>query len=310
MTLLTPQVQERINYRYKGNDYIEAYSLYNSQLHFLNAIKSIQKKEFPQLELNITVEASVKGSHVVPILLELIPLQGLFAGIALKESVEYIKSIFEIFQNLLEIHKILKDEKPINETINNNGTTEINFGSNNVFHIDTLTLKFYKENPNTVNEIAQSFKALEKNEEIEEIEISAVNNITPFVAVNRKDFESLSHSSPFLKEEESFKDRTHVTVFVKTTNFYPAKGRAWIWEFIYNGVPIKAKIVDKDFEDLINQGIRFGQGDRLDVDLRILYKKDLKLNTNLVKGYEVLKVHNPIYRDTNKNSMFPHSPPS
>jgi len=48
MILLIKPFQERLNYSYKGNNYVEAYSLYNSQIHFLNAIKNIQKKEFPR----------------------------------------------------------------------------------------------------------------------------------------------------------------------------------------------------------------------------------------------------------------------
>jgi hypothetical protein len=305
MILQDLQIKERLDYRYKGKNYIEAFTLYNSQLHFLNAIVEIQKKSFPEFSLKIEVVPAEKGSHLVPIIFELIPIAGLFAGTSVKEGVEYIKSIIDFFKALIDIHVELKGERPIKETIVNDESTKVDFGNNNSFHVNTMVFNFYKENPHTISEINQSFKALENNKEVEGIEITTENKES-LLDVNKPDFTALANQSPYIKQqEEEYKDRFNVTVFVKTTNFYPIKGKIWIWEFIYNGLPIKAKITDAAFADLINNGTRFGQGDRLEVDLRVHYKDDSRLKTLVIKSYEITKVHNQIYRSEGQKLQLP-----
>lgn len=60
--------------------------------------------------------------------------------------------------------------------------------------------------------------------------------------------------------------------------------------FYYDGMPISARIQDKQFLDKILKGEKFGNGDSLVVDLEVSKNYDDNYDTYIVNKYSILKV--------------------
>ena len=95
-------------------------------------------------------------------------------------------------------------------------------------------------------------------------------------------------------DEQTYKNQI---LFIKKPNLFPDKKKKWVWELLHQGRDIKAIIVDEAFMQKINNGLKVGQGDRLQADLKIFYKYDERFNTYLEsKKYEVLNITKVIER--------------
>lgn len=67
------------------------------------------------------------------------------------------------------------------------------------------------------------------------------------------------------------------------------------WEFVWNGVKISAPIEDAVFlADLLQRRYLMGNGDALDVDLRISQRWDSTSSVWLNDGYAVMKVYSHV----------------
>jgi hypothetical protein len=63
------------------------------------------------------------------------------------------------------------------------------------------------------------------------------------------------------------------------------------WQFVWNGIQISAAITDGRFYDaLARREYQFGQGDILDVMLRIYQERNDEAGVYINAGYEVIEV--------------------
>lgn len=134
---------------------------------------------------------------------------------------------------------------------------------------------------------------------INSIEKIAPNNLQ----INKKDFSSFEEENPYLIKRTDEQIKKNQILYIKKPNLYPENKKKWIWELIHQGRDIKATIIDAAFLKKINDGLKVGQGDRLQADLKVFYKFDERVNTYLEsQKYEVSNITEVIERTNNRNN--------
>jgi hypothetical protein len=300
---MAPNQKKQFEFKYQGENFIDLNTLITSQFHFLAAVNEIQKELYPEIELKLRVGAFNQGSFVIDLLMESSWLDNLFN----KENVTVLTEIVGGFASLVGIHKYLKGRKAknIEEGPNDSVTISVD-GENSPVTIDKRVFNIYTDNITVNKSIQQNFELLEKDNEIDGVEIVEQSEYqkNPILEINRDDFSALTSKNPYLSRETHDELRLNQSLFIKKANVMPEKNRIWKWEFIHKGRDISAKVTDMEFARAINEGLRIGQGDRLVADLKVGLKYSEQFATFIESNqFEVVKVHELKPRDE-QSSLF------
>lgn len=289
---------QEFEFKYQGENFIDLNTLITSQFHFLAAVNELQRELYPDANVKLRVGAFKEGSFLVEFLLETTWIDNMFN----RDNINLLIGVIGGFASLISIHKYLNGRKAT--TIKEKGDDiEIETDGETPITINKQVFNIYKENATVNKALRQNFELLEKDNEIEGVEIltrekkGSKSKSKRILEVVRDDFETLSKENPYLERTTTEEVHRNQTLFIKKPNLYPEKNRVWNWGFIHKGRDIKAKIVDNAFRNEINSGLRLGQGDRLEADLKIYYKWDERFRTFIESNrYEVVKVYNMIKR--------------
>ncbi len=288
------KIQKEYQFKYLGDqDYIDINTLVLSQLHFASMVTEIQKKLFPNEDIKIKIKSFKEGTFNVEHIIEILAL----GAFTLKPSFDYIGTIFSILADYLQIRKTLNGKlaKSVKEIENKVEITyEIN-GNDNVIVIAKDAWEIFNKNQllNTVTQ--KNIEALENDNEINGVEIRETQIEKPIISLPRDDFPKLRSPNKYLdkKTKENFED---TILFIKRPDLLPKNFVKW--SFVHRGRPIEALITDTSFIERINNGERFGQGDALNVKLKIYLNWDSRFNTYVETGkFEVIQVHYLIKRE-------------
>ncbi|MVN90885.1 hypothetical protein [Mucilaginibacter aquatilis] len=278
------------NFKYEGENYINYSTLFNSQNHILTALLAIQRKYFPTNDFEIKIGTFKEGSFEVPYLIDFtLASTHLLSPLLNKDNLDILHKSLAALVSILTIHKTFKGEKPKQEIPKGNGTTDLNFGNENIFNVENFHLHIYKGDTVITNNISKGFAQIEQDQKIKGVNLY-IEEKSPLIKLNREDIADLAKTNPYQRKEEKESIAT-VKVFVKKANLFKDKKGPWKWEFIYNGRVIKAIINDINFEQAVKGGKVFRQGTRLVVDLKKISVWSPKYNGFLVKGYEIVKVY-------------------
>lgn len=287
----------RFHFTYQGGNYIPLETLLTSQFHFLALINEIQTKVDPEHPLTIKVGGFKEGSFIIDLLLEVQSNDPIaFGALAAVDAQRAIS----ILRDILELRKFLKGKKAskVEETADGNLSLNVD-GNNNTIIISPDAFAIYRESNLADKAISSSIETLEKEDTIEGIQISQVENDKKKVIaeVDRDDFHGIKEPSQYLSRDVTSDLHANQTLFIKKPDLFPENKKNWKWSFLHKGRDITATIEDHDFRQQVNNGLRLGQGDRLKADLEIHYRFDPQFNTFIeTNRYVVKKVHNHIPR--------------
>jgi hypothetical protein len=272
-------------FRYTGdNSTIDLNTLLVTQFHYLGVLNEICNKITPNEEVKITISAFHKKSFGIEQVIELVAI----GAIAYPNNISDLKIFFEVLKEYLSIKNLLGENKADNiDKVDNHITINFNGGeltvSENAFNI--------YQNSTIVDEaLRKSGEALDDDEELEGIEITEVDNDVPLLKIDRKDFKNLSKKNGYLaQKEEKVETRKDQIVYLKKFDTAPTTSTQF--QFIYKERKIsRVKILDENFLRKVNEGLRFGNGDALVVNLSILKKKDSVADVFVESGYEIIEV--------------------
>lgn len=288
--------QQKFEFKYQGENFIDLNTLITSQFHFLAAVNELQKELYPDVDVKIKVGAFNQGSFVVDLLMESNWKDQLFN----KDNLFVLNAIVGSFASIVAIHGYLKGRKASKiEEEGDDITIKVEGESNNI-KVDKLVFEIYKNNTTINRSMQQNFELLNADSEIEGVSISteAKTGKKDMLHVERGQFEDLSMHNPYF--DKVTMDETHLkqNLFIKKPNLFPEKNRVWKWDMLHKGRDISVKITDKAFAERMNKGLRVGQGDRLVADLKIEYKYSESFATYIENGrYEIVKVYDVIPRN-------------
>lgn len=276
-------------FKYEGTfNGLDASLVLNTQLQFLTVLQEIKETHFPEIELEIKLKGLENGSLNVNHLIEIASVTGMF----LLEHHDYIKTLFEIFKDLIALKLTLKDGKaeeikPINES---KISISVNGNNNNVI-IHPGALQVYQNNQTISDALCAFSKSVQAAPEIEYVQLSAKAEDLKIARISRSEFPLLAQPNGYLKAEKQHQVHRNQVLFVKKPHLLPEPKKKWIWELLHKGRPIQASIKDSKFRQQINDGLKLGQGDRLLADLTVAMKFDEKLQTFVeTKTFEVSNI--------------------
>lgn len=256
-------------FRYTGdNSTIDLNTLLVTQFHYLGVLNEICNKITPNEEVKITISAFHKKSFGVEQVIELVAL----GAIAYPNNISDLKIFFEVLREYLSIKNFLGESKA-DKIVQTENKIVINFNGNDIT-VSEDAFNIYQNSTIADEALRKSGEALENDEEVEGIEITEVEDDKPLLKIDRKDFEKLSKKNGYLaQKEEKVENRNNQIVYLKKFDTDPTTNTQF--QFIYKERKIsRVKISDESFLRRIKEGLRFGNGDALVVNLSIRKKKD------------------------------------
>ncbi|MEX1213318.1 MAG: hypothetical protein WEA36_10775 [Balneolaceae bacterium] len=287
--------QKGLLFRYKGeNSSIDLNTLLTTQFHYAAILDEICSKVAPNHRFKITINGFQKKSFGVEQLIELVAVGSLPFG----ANKDEIKTILKLLGEYIQIKLVLNGEKADEDQIEKVGNNiRITGHNNNLTIVTTEAFNFYNENTTLDEATRKAAEALDRDEEIDGVEISDSESNEPIIDIGRNDFGILKQPNKNFSEKESVEEiREDQIMHIKRFDYEPQKTTRF--SFIYhdrktNGVTIS----DEDFLEEVRQGARFGNGDGLRVRLKVKKDRDKMADVFVEVGYDILKVYEIIKRE-------------
>lgn len=269
---------------------VDAYTFANSLIAFSEAIRAINNQLIPDSRIEITIEGVGEGSFRAKLKTTTTFLASLLRSSATKEALRsfilplFVAFVYERYLSDGAAKIVINDDSYIVE----HGRDRIILPRSVYEHKKALP------DPSIVDKhIAKGFEVLQEDQSVSDFGITKqLDDKTPIAAIPRDDFAILSrHGGAIVLEEEDTRHRIveqrEKLVVLRAILVRSARK----WQFVWNGIPISAAIMDNKFYDaLARHEYEFGQGDILDVMLRIYQQRNDDAGIYVNTGYEVVEV--------------------
>jgi len=282
---LTKYENELVIHYGVDNHEINAKTLAHSLISLSNAIKRTDSIINPGFEVEIIVEAIGVGSFKISTKSLYTQLSNIFNRKDIKTI--SLSIIAALLFDLVKPDKEIKIIVNTNEYIIEKGDERIILPKEAETYYDSI-----KQNNNIRKDVSDTFKILEKDEKVESIGFTERNetDYEPDVLIPKEQFSLLANLIDAEEERQEKFERCNLTIVRAILEKSLRR-----WQFVWNGIKISAPILDIDFyKEFIAHKYTIAPGDALDVELRIIKKKDEETGLFLNSEYEVLKVYEVI----------------
>ncbi len=282
-------------FKYEGSFHaIDAVTVLHTQLNFITILNEIKNYVAPETSLQIKLQGLKEGSLEIQQVIELAIPTGLFVV----DNYGSIKKIFEIFSDVFKIKSFLGSKKASEVLETNNGVIIKIEGNNNNIIVSPEGWQIFQDNGKINDAIIKAGKSLSENQDIEKISVRRTANKKPIAKIEKEHFEKIKEENGYSIGAFNYENESDQIIGIKKANLLPEPGRVLKWDVMYRGQTVSVKISDQDFVSEIVKGLRFGNGDKLLVDLRKTMRLDKTYNMFVETGhYEAVKVHKLIPRE-------------
>jgi hypothetical protein len=295
---IVDKVSKRYEYKYLGDQQsIDINTLLVSQFHFAAMLNEIQKEVFPTENLKIKIESFKEGTFNVNHLIDIYAV----GGLVLVENAEYISTLFNVLMDYISLKQLLGGKKAENVTTIENGNIKIEIkvdGNNNCLVVNERAFNIYRNNATMDKAFLKNIESLEKDEQIDGIEIKEIETQKKVISIPRENFSKLKDDNLYI-EEGLKNDLIKARLFIRKPDIVPQNNKVK-WCVIHQGKSIDVNIIDKIFKEKIKKGISISTGDSIVGDMEIYLNFDDRLNTyvrtgryDLIKVYRVEEGHDP-----------------
>lgn len=279
--------EEKFVFKYNGDlEYIDFDTLYVSQLHFTEFLKSLKASLAPEGELKIKVRTREPSSFPIEL------------ALYIEDSGKLIKPVIDqIYQAggflgavyaLMRFFKWLAGRKPTKEE--KRGDITIVYINDISFEINTHVYEAAKSNPQIRKDLSKTFQQIESDGDVTGIEI--IDKDEKSVGeVLREDFQNfeIDQLDAIVDKTENRKIQEEVNVNLSVFKVVFEKG--FRWQFIYKGNKIPAIIRDDRFIEAVTSGReRFASGDVLVVNMQVHQEYDRIADAFINDYYTITKV--------------------
>lgn len=292
-------------FKYRGDfEALDAIAVLQTQLSFISILNEIKNQVAPHAKLSVKLQGLKKGSLEVHQLVELaIP-----AGLFVVSNYDTVKGIFQILGDLFALKSLLGGKKAdVINYIDNSVHVTLNVnGNNNTVVASPEAWKLYQENPKINDGIIRTGKALDESTDVNEVEVKQLSTNDPIARIERPALTKIKEENAYSDTTFQYEIENNQIIGIKRANLLPEAGRVLKWDVLFRNQNISIKITDQDFIDQITKGLRFGNGDKLLVDIKKSMRLDKTYNMFVETGhYEAFKVYKLIPREEQSNIQFP-----
>lgn len=277
---------------------IDAKTFLNSLTSFVSIVEEINQEFVTDKKVSVKINAIAKGSFIIDLEL-LVTAYESIAPLLQKDNILVISEIVTTVVGVYQIRKFLKGRKPSEKTSDNDRIQLTNQDGEQT-NVNSIVYNFYNSNLSVKEALNNTFEALNTDRSVDEFEIIDEDE-KPVFQVKKNDFPDLTDQDideDLLPDQQSIRVRTTISLFKIVFD------KKYVWEFIYKGNKISAKIDDDNFFKKIDSGEKFAKGDVLEVELEILQEYDDAVNTYVNKKYKINKVYNHIPRSEQQKLDF------
>lgn len=266
------------------NHYIDTNTLIAELTHITTVINQVNSElGGGTRKIKINVNAIEKGSFIV----DLAVVESVFKTIFSEQGIEHLANVATVVGSIFGLYKFFKgrkltevDEPQVKNIIqgNNNNIVNGNVTINNYINI-------YND-VTTRRAVSSTFKAA-----VDDGNIDSINIDTPSAKIDfpKENFAELTYDD-FDKEDNVHEEKdvsVDAILTIKQLNFE----RNNDWKFIYEGNEIKMKIKDGPLMQQIDNGARFGKGDKIKAVICIHKVWNDTYNCYENKKYSIVEFH-------------------
>lgn len=291
--------KKRVQIKFGGKtNQIDAKTFLNSLTSFVSIVEEINHEYVTEKKVDVKINAIEKGSFIIN--LELLgTAYEAAAPLLQKDTILVISQIVATVVGLYELRKFLKGRKP-NDKIDQNDQVQLTNQNGEQKNVNSIVYNFYSSNLSVKEALNNTFESLNSDSSVDDFEIIDDEETTVF-QVKKDLFPELTDQDideDLLPDQQSIRVRTSISLFKIVFD------KKYVWEFIYKGNKISAKIEDDNFFKKIDSGEKFAKGDVIEVELEILQEYDESVNTFVNKKYSINKVYDHIPRSEQQNLDF------
>ncbi|MEX2411807.1 MAG: hypothetical protein WD607_10660 [Candidatus Paceibacterota bacterium] len=277
---------------------IDAKTFLNSLTSFVSIVEEINQEYVTEKKVDVKISAIEKGSFIINLELFGTAYEA-FTPLLKKDTILVISQIVATLVGLYELRKFLKGRKPADKT-DQNDQVQITNQNGEQKNVNSIVYNFYSSNLSVKEALNNTFESLNSDSSVDDFEIIDDEEATLF-QVKKDLFPELTDQDideNLLPDQQSIRVRTSISLFKIVFD------KKYVWEFIYKGNKISAKIDDNNFFKKIDSGEKFAKGDVIEVELEILQEYDESVNTYVNKKYGINKVYDHIPRSEQQNLDF------
>ena len=288
---LTDLAGDEVVFHFGGRpNEVDAYTFANSLLAFSEAIREINRQINPDSKLEITIEGIGEGSFRAKLRTTTTFLSSLLQSTASKELARNL--LLPLFVAFV-YGKYLADDTKI---IITDDSYIVQRGHDRIILPKAVYDKKREiRDPSVIDRnIAKGFEVLNEDPSVSDFGITKrLDDKRPLASIPRDDFGILSRAGGIVTSEldarERYEEKPERLIVLRAILARSTRK----WQFVWNGIKISAPIIDESFYDaLARHEYEFGQGDILDVMLRIHQKRDDDTGVYINTGfYEVITVY-------------------
>jgi len=267
---------------------VDAFTFSNSLIAIGEAIQEINRQLFPEFSIEVAIEGVGPGSFRAKISTSIKSIGGLFKKSMPDLVINILASI--IFVRLIQSYV---DPSPPMQIIVSEDSVVVQKGTDRVIiPRNVWDAKEKLPRPAEVQKhIARTFSVMREDLSVTEFGLlSHIDDKEPVAVIPRASFDFLSKPDIDGRDDENNKTIDQRVRLVVVRAIFERSSRRW--QFIWNGIRISAPITDQAFFDKLASGeYTFGQGDILDVTLRINQRRDDVSGAFINESYEITEVH-------------------
>lgn len=266
---------------------VNAYTFAASLIALSDAIRNANYIVNPGYEIEIVIETLGPGSFRAKI-------RALQKGVSNLFSAQDAKSIvLGIIAAIIYEHTLAPDHSPVIKV--DKEMVVIEQGNEKVI-IPRDAQQYYEQvrkSEAVKNNLARAFNTLERDQSVTDFGITLrMEDKEPLIKIQRSAFPLLSGDLAIEEDSREIIERTHLQI---VRAILERSNRRW--EFVWQGIKISAPVTDgKFYDDFFAHRITIAPGDSLEVNLKIVQKRDLDTGIYTNYSYEVITVFKHIPR--------------
>jgi len=250
-------------------------------------------------EISIRINALEQGSFVVDLAIVALSQSGQLFN---KDAASLASDLVGIVGGLYGLHQVHTESDEVKTTNVDNGMVRIE-GDNNHTVVHQTTNNFYQNDRSVRESMASQFASLEEDSSVEGLDF--LDETEQIFSADKDEFPKMAQAES-LEDETKETTKDNVEVVINRLLLDGSQNRRW--EFYYQGNKISANITDEDFlEGVVANNMRFGNGDRLTVDLQVTQVYDDGLGIFVNDSHTITEVHDHQQRPTTNELDFGES---